>query len=209
MLTLHDYLPSQNGWKVRTLLSLLNVSYRINPIAIFSGESRTDAFLRKNPAGAIPALELEDGQMIAESSAILVYLATGTDYLPSEQFLNAKVLQWLSFEQYYIEPTIGTLRFWTLTGRLERNPQAIIDSKREGGERGLAALERTLKSQPFLIGETFTIADLAVYAYAHLAEDAGFSFARSANVPRWIGRVSEIIGPDHTVHIYGDEARPA
>lgn len=207
MLTLHDYLPSQNGWKARVLMDLLGVPYRIRPVDIFAGESRTEEFLAKNPAGAIPVLELEGGRTIAESNAILVYLAHGTKYLPAERFLHAKTMQWLSFEQYYVEPTIGTLRFWTLTGRLERNKGLAVESRRENGARALAALDRTLSAQPFLVGEAFTIADLAVYAYGHLAEDAGFSFAGYPAVSAWTARVAETIGPDHPINPYGEEAR--
>src|SRR5579864_2715425 len=118
MLTLHDYLPSQNGWKVRVLLGLLKIPYRSQLVSIFEGECHTDAFLNLNPAGAIPVLGFEDGRAVAESNAILVYLADGTPFLPTDRYYRAKVLQWLFFEQYSIEPVIGSLRFWTLTGRL-------------------------------------------------------------------------------------------
>jgi glutathione S-transferase len=209
MLTLHDYLPSQNGWKARTLMNLLGLKYRVEPVAIFSGESRTEEFLAKNPAGAIPVLELEDGRTIAESNAILVYLAEGTKYLPADRFTRAKVMQWLFFEQYYVEPTIGTLRFWTLTGRLDMNAGKLVDSKRESAARAFAALERTLADQKFLVGDAFTIADIAVYSYGHLAEDCGIGFRDYPAVSTWLGRVAKEIGPGHTVHIYGDEARPA
>lgn len=206
MLTLHDYLPSQNGWKARTLMSLLGASYRVNEVAIFSGGSRTEDFLGKNPAGAIPVLELKDGRTIAESNAILVYLADGSRYLPNDRFLHAKVMQWLSFEQYYVEPTIGTLRFWTLTGRLGMNA-ALVEGKRQTAVRALGALERTLTENSFLTGRDFTIADLAVYAYGHLAEDCGFSFNDYPAIKAWLGRVAEAIGPGHKVYLYGDEAR--
>ncbi len=206
MLTLHDYLPSQNGWKVRVLLGLLGVQFRTKPVAIFAGESRTDAFLRLNPAGAIPVLELEDRRAIAESNAILTYLAEGSRFLPDARFERAKVMQWLFFEQYYVEPVIGSLRFWTLTGRLARNA-ALVDGKRETGSRALAALERGLAETPFLAGENFTIADVALYAYTHRAEDCGFVLRACPAVQAWIDRVAVEIGPGYPVHPYGDEAR--
>jgi len=149
MLTLHDYLPSQNGWKVRVLLGLLAIPYRGRNVSIFEGESRSDAFLGLNPAGAIPVLELEDGRAIAESNAILAYIAEGTRFLPADGYDRAKALQWLFFEQYYVEPVIGSLRFWTLTGRLARN-EAMVAGKREGGARALAALERSLSGAAYL-----------------------------------------------------------
>ncbi len=204
---LHDYRPSQNGWKVRVLMGLLGLDYRIEPVAIFSGESRTEAFLGKNPVGAIPALELEDERTIAESNAILVYLARGTRYLPEERFLHAKTMQWLFFEQYYVEPTIGTLRYWTLTGRLQRNAGLPVESRRQNAERALGALERSLRNAAFLVGEDFTIADIAVYAYGHLAEDCGFSFREYPSVKRWLGHCADRLEPNYPVEPYGPEAR--
>src|SRR5262249_36761604 len=155
-------------------------------VALFQGESQSEAFLRLNPVGAVPVLELEDGRTIAESSAILIYLANGTRFLPGERFAGAKVAQWLSFEQYYIEPTIGSLRFWTLTGRLAANSGRMVESRRENGERALDALQRTLHDAPFLVGETLTIADIGVYAYTQRAEDCGFSFASRPALSTWL-----------------------
>lgn len=202
MLTLHDYLPSQNGWKARVLLGLLNIPYDSHLVSIFEGESHTDAFLKLNPAGAVPVLELEDGRAIAESNAILIYLAEGTSFLPADRYVKAKVMQWLFFEQYHVEPVIGSLRFWTLTGRLERN-QAMVTAKREAGARTLAALERSLTDTQFLVGDTLTIADIAVYAYSHLAEDCGYALADFPAVLAWMGRVADAIGPGYPVHVYG------
>ncbi|TIN18395.1 MAG: glutathione S-transferase family protein [Mesorhizobium sp.] len=201
MLTLHDYLPSQNGWKVRVLLGLLDISYGSRLVSIFEGESHTDAFLALNPAGAVPVLQLEDGSAIAESNAILTYLAEGTPFLPSDRFRRAKIMQWLFFEQYNVEPVIGSLRFWTLTGRLERN-QAMVAGKREAGARTLAALDRSLGDAPFLAGNDVTIADIAVYAYSHRAEDCGFSLTDYPAFAAWTGRVRDAIGPGYPVHPY-------
>lgn len=208
MLILHDYLPSQNGWKARVLLGLLGIPCRIEPVAIFSGESRSQAFLDKNPAGAIPVLELEDGRTIAESNAILVYLARGTAYLPDDRWLEAKTMQWLFFEQYYVEPTIGTLRFWTLTKRLAVNAGPAVESRRENAARALNALERALARERFLVGEALTIADIAIYAYGHLAGDCGFALDDYPAVSRWLGRVKDRLGPGYPVHPYGREADP-
>ncbi len=208
MVTLYEYAPSQNCWKVRVLLGLLGVPYRTQPVAIFSGESRTNQFLTLNPAGATPALVLEDGRAIAESNAILCYLAEGTRFLPSDHFTRAKVMQWLFFEQYYVEPVIGSLRFWTLAGRLEVNA-ALVPSKRETAVRALRALERALVMTPFLSGDEFTIADIANYAYAHLSADCGYPLDSYPAVARWVARVATEIGADHPVILYGPEARPA
>lgn len=206
MLTLHEYVPSQNCWKVRVLLGLLGISYRSQPVAIFSGESRTPDFLQLNPAGSTPALTLDDGRAIAESNAILCYLAEGTRFMPTDRFARAKVMQWLFFEQYYVEPVIGSLRFWTLTGRLEVNA-ALVPGKRDAAMRALSALERTLAKSLFLGGSDFTIADIANYAYAHLSADCGFPLAGFPNIARWVDRVAGIIGPGYPVVPYGPEAR--
>ena len=201
MLTLYDYLPSQNAWKIRVLLGLLGIAYETRIVSIFEGESRTEAFLKLNPAGAVPVLAVENGQAIAESNAILILVAEGTPYLPADRLARAKVMQWLFFEQYYVEPVIGSLRFWTLTGRLERN-QALVAGKREAGVRALGALDRSLRDTPFLVGDTLTIADIAVYAYAHRAGDCGFELADYPAVEAWVERVGEVIGDGYPVHPY-------
>lgn len=208
MLTLYDYLPSQNGWKARVLFGLLNIPYQSRLVSIFEGEGRTDAFLDLNPAGGIPVLELEDGRAIAESNAILAYLAEGTPFFPAERYQRAKVMQWLFFEQYHVEPVIGTLRFWTLTGRLELN-QAMVAAKRAAGARALAALERGLADTPFLVGNEFTIADIAVYAYGHRAEDCGFALTDYPALAAWFDRVRGIIGSDYPIYPYSDDPHSA
>jgi glutathione S-transferase len=208
MLTLHDYLPSQNAWKVRVLLGLLGTPYQTRPVSIFEGESRTEAFLGLNPAGAVPVLELEDGRAIAESNAILTYLAEGTRFLPDDRYLRAKVMQWLFFEQYYIEPAIGSLRFWTLTGRLGQYA-AMVEGRRQTAARALGALQRALDAANFLVGGSCTIADLAVYAYTHRAEDAGIPLADYPAVTAWFGRVANAIGPGYPVHPYSIDPHSA
>jgi glutathione S-transferase len=213
MLTLHEYAPSQNCWKVRVLLGLLGIPYRSHPVAIFSGESRTADFLALNPAGSTPALTLDDGRAIAESNAILCYLAEGTRYMPASdspdgRFARAKAMQWLFFEQYYVEPVIGSLRFWTLTGRLESNA-GLVPGKRDAAMRALSALERTLRTSQFLGGSDFTIADIANYAYAHLSADCGFPLAGFPGIARWATQVAGIIGPDYPVVPYDASAQAA
>jgi len=188
MLKLYDYLPSQNGFKIRLLLQHLGQPYQHVPVAIFQGESRTPEFLEKNPVGAIPVLEPEPGVHIAESNAILCYLAEGTAYLPAERLARARVMQWLFFEQYYVEPTIGTLRFWVLTNKVKAN-EALAAGKRGAGERALDALERHLSRHPFLANDSYSIADIAVFAYSHLAADAQFDLSSRPSLVRWMERV--------------------
>jgi glutathione S-transferase len=201
MLKLYDYLPSQNGYKIRMLLGVLGLRYQHVPVAIFRGESHVAEFLDKNPAGAIPVLEVAPGKYIAESNAILCYLAEGSQFLPDERFARAKTLQWLFFEQYYIEPNIGTLRYWTLTNRLATS-DALVPAKRAAGERALDALERHLESHPFLANDAFSIADIAAFAYTRLAEQGGFELSRRPALQAWLRRVADQPGGVPEEHPY-------
>ena len=201
MLILHDYRPSQNAWKIRVLLGLLNLPYETREVSIFEGEGQTDAFLKLNPTGAVPVLQLEDRRAIAESNAIMEYLADGSAFLPSDRYGRAKVGQWLCFEQYNVEPVIGSLRFWTLTGRLKRNA-AMVPAKQEAAIKTLTALDRSLAGGAWLVGERLTIADLSVYAYTHLAGDCGINLSTYPAVCSWLARVSEAIGTSFAAYPY-------
>jgi glutathione S-transferase len=132
-------------------------------------------------------LQLEDGRAIAESNAILSFLAEGTPYLPDDPFARAKVMQWLFFERSYVSPSIATLRYWTLTGKLDR--QQGVEGRRALGLKTLGVMNRELGERPFLAGEAYTIADMSNFAYSHLAEDAGFDLGAYPNVQAWIGRI--------------------
>ena len=205
MLKLHDYLPSQNGFKIRLLLQHLGQPYEHVPVAIFQGESRTPEFLQKNPVGAIPVLEPEPGVYIAESNAILCYLAEGTAYLPAERLARARVMQWLFFEQYYVEPTLGTLRYWTIAGKLKSN-EAVAAVKRSAAERALDALERHLSQHSFLANDRYSIADIAVFAYSHLAAEANFDLATWPSFVRWVERVKSQAGTLPQIYPYTPDA---
>jgi glutathione S-transferase len=189
MLTLFDYLPSQNAWKVRLLLNHLGRPYRTVPVSIFEGKGRTAEFLRINPTGAVPAIQLDDGRVLAESNAILAYLAEGTPYLPSDPFERAKVQQWLHFEQERVESVIGSLRHWTMTGKLARRSAEMIEAKRRGATRSLGILESELSTRPFIAGDHYSIADMAIFAYASRAGEAGLSLEAYPNFRSWIARV--------------------
>lgn len=188
---LYDYLPSQNAWKVRLLLNQLELPYETKLISIFEGEGKDPEYLAKNPTGAVPALELDDGRVIAESNAILFFLARGTPFLPEERFAESKVVQWLSFEGDYVQSTIATLRHWTLTGKLARRSDDVVESKRAGSARCLAVLDRELSARAFLAGDAYTIADISVFAYVHLANEAGFPLEDFGNIMAWTRRVRE------------------
>lgn len=189
MLTLFDYLPSQNAWKVRQLLKHLQRPYRTLAVSIFEGEGQRADFLRISPTGTVPAIQLDDGRALAESNAILMYLAEGTPYLPDDAFERAKVWQWLSFEQERVESVIGALRHWTLTGKLARRVPAMVEGKRAAAQRTLVVLERELAGRSFLAGERYTVADIAVYAYGSRADETGFPLDDYPHLRGWIARV--------------------
>jgi glutathione S-transferase len=207
MLTLFDYLPSQNAWKVRLLLNHLSIQYETVPVSIFEGEGRTPAYLSINPTGKVPAIRLDDGRTLAESNAILAYLADGTAYLPSDSFARAKAHQWLSFEQENVEPTIGSLRFWTLTGKLPRRSQEMIAGKRAAALRALGILDRELTARPFIAGDRYTIADMSIFAYASRAEEAGISLEQHQYFREWITRVESQPGFLGTMYPYSIDPR--
>ena len=186
---LYDYLPSQNAYKVRLLLNQLQLPYETRLISIFEGEGQRPEYRAKNPTGAVPVLELDDGRVIAESNAILFYLAHGTPLLPADRFAQAKVLQWLSFEGDYLQSTIATLRHWTLTGKLSRRPDMLIESKRTGSLKCLKLMDRELAGRLFLAGDNYTIADISAFAYAHRADEAGLPLREFGHVVAWIDRV--------------------
>jgi len=189
MITLYDYLPSQNAWKVRQLLHHLQQPHERVLVSIFEGGGQSEDFLRINPTGKVPALRLEDGRTLAESNAILCYLADGTRYLPDDAFGRAKVIQWLSFEQENVESVIGSLRHWSMTGKLVRRSPELVEAKRRGALRTLTLLDRELAKRPFIAGDNYTIADIAIFAYGSRAEEAGVSLAPYPNVRSWIERV--------------------
>jgi glutathione S-transferase len=201
MLRLYDYLPSQNAYKVRMLLGHLGLAYETVPVAIFRGESRTPHFLRMNPAGAVPVLEVAPGQWIAESNAILCYLAEGTSYLPDDRFDRAQVMQWLFFEQDYVQPSIATIRHWAMTGKLERNA-AQAPGRKAAGERVLDLLERHLTEHAFLADGGYSIADIAVFAYVHRAGEGGFDLEARPALRTWFDRVALRSDPLPPVYPY-------
>ena len=202
MLTLYDYLPSQNAWKVRQLLQHLGIPYRQRLVSIFEGEGRRPEFLALNPSGRVPVLQLEDGRALAESNAILAFLAESTPYLPDEAFARAKVQQWLSFEQEQVESVIGALRHWTLTGKLARRLPALVAMKREGASETLRILEAELATRPFIAGERYTIADISIFAYASRADEAGLSLEPYPHFRAWIARVQAQPGFGVGMHPY-------
>jgi glutathione S-transferase len=188
MLRLYDYLPSGNGYKVRLLLTQLGIPFERVELDIVKGATRTPEFLAKNPNGRIPVLELETGELLPESNAILFYLANGTPFLPAGRCEQAQVLQWMFFEQYSHEPNIATVRFWTHSGMTEER-RAMLSQKRRLGYAALDVMEGHLKSKEFFVAGRYSIADIALYAYTHVADEGGFDLSPYGSIHKWLERV--------------------
>jgi glutathione S-transferase len=189
-LLLYDSRVSGNCYKVRLLLAHLGRAYERREVDVVDRSNRAELLGELNPGLRIPTLLFDDGRALAESNAIIFHLAEGTPYLPEDPFERAQVLQWQFFEQYSHEPYIAVLRFWNHVARVEPSPHEL-EAKRVGGEAALAALERHLETRPFLVGERYTIADIALYAYTHVADEAGFELERFPAIAEWLARVRE------------------
>jgi glutathione S-transferase len=186
---LYDHPASANCMKARILLRQLEIPYDRVTVDLFKGETRTPAHFERNPDGRIPVLELESGETIPESGAILLYLAEGTDFLPSDRLGRARVHQWMLFEQGRIEDELGYARFLRLSGRADELPD-VFSNRVERGADALAALDRGLSDgREFVAGDMYTIADIALYAYVHCADDAGVDPRGHAAVAAWLDRV--------------------
>jgi glutathione S-transferase len=191
VITLYDYLPSQNAWKVRQLLNHLDRPYERVLVGIFEGAGQAPAYRAISPTGTVPALRLEDGRVLSESNAILMFLAEGTPYLPDDAYGRAKVWQWLSFEQERVESQIGALRHWTMTGKLPRRPEFLVAMKRNASLRTLAILDAELSTRDFIAGDRYTIADMSLFAYTSRAGEADLPLSSFPNIGAWIARVEQ------------------
>jgi len=186
---LYDFHESGNGYKVRLLLNQLGIPHERIELDILKGETRTPDFLAKNPNGRIPLLELDDGSLLAESDAILFYLALGTEFLPEDRLDQGRVLQWMFFEQYSHEPYVAVVRFWHFSGQAEAMADEI-PARMERGYQALSVMERHLSEEDFFVGGRYSIADIALYAYTHVAEEGRFELARVPHVQAWLERVA-------------------
>ncbi len=191
MLRLYDYLPSGNGYKVRLLLCQLGLAFELIERDILKGETRTAEFLAINPNGKIPVLEFEDGRRLVESNAILFYLADGSPLLADDRWGRAETLQWLFFEQYSHEPYIAVARFWIHSLNKRREWQERLKEKWERGHQALAVMERHLDGRKFIVGDRYGIADIALYAYTHVAEEGDFDLSAYRNLRAWLDRVAD------------------
>ena len=188
MLKLYDYLESGNSYKVRLLLHQLERPFERIELDILDGQTRTPRYLAKNPNGRIPLLELQDGRVLAESNAIQFFLAEGTALLPTEPLDRARVLQWMFFEQYSHEPYIAVVRFWMHVG-MTAEQTAEAPARRERGYQALAVMEEHLQARSFFVAEHYSIADIALYAYTHVAHEGDFDLAPYPAVRAWLERV--------------------
>jgi glutathione S-transferase len=207
MLRLYDHPASCNCYKVRLLLAHLDMPYERVPVDIFAGDTLTDEYARLNPARTTPVLQTESGEYLPESAAILVYLARGTSYLPEEPLALAQVMRWLIYEQTDVIPMIGGLRFRLLVGRLTASdPEAV--RRRAGAQEVMALMEGHLSSRSFFVGERYSVADMAIFGYTHLAHEAGLDLDPYPALGAWLALVEGQPGVMEDVEPYGANARP-
>jgi len=186
-LVLYDYLPSGNGYKCRLVMKALGMPYELEEMDIVAGATRTPGYLAINPNGKIPLLVVPGRGPIAESHAIIAYLAEGSALIPSDPYERALMWQWMCFEQYQLEPGVGTVRFWLTS--LKKSPADFGERYQERFQRGadaLAVLEKQLTGRSWLVGDSVTLADIALFAYTHVAEQAGYRLADYPAISAWI-----------------------
>jgi len=187
---LYDSAMSGNCYKVRLLFAHLGIAYERQEVDVVDRSGRRELLGDLNPGLRVPTLVLDDGRPLGESNAIMWYFADGTPYLPDDAYERAQVLQWLFFEQYAHEPNIAVLRFWR---HYAPEPPAESDmaARRAGGTAALRAMEAHLAEREFVVGDAYSIADIALYAYTHVADEAGFDLDRYPAIVAWLARVRE------------------
>lgn len=185
---------SGNCYKIKLLMELLGISYEWIAVDILAGEARTEAFLAMNANGKTPVIQLPEGQFLAESNAILNYLAEGTAFLPAAGIERAKVLEWQFFEQYSHEPYIAVARFINKYLGLPEARREEYESKQPGGHKALAVMERQLEQTTFLVGEQATIADISLFAYTQVAHEGGFDLSGYPQINAWMQRIRALPG---------------
>ena len=189
---LYDNAISGNCYKVRLLFALLGIEYKRREVDVIDRSNRAQLLGDLNPGLRVPTVVLDDGRPLAESDAILVYFAEGTEYLPEDRYERAQVLQWMFFEQYSHEPNIAVRRFWAHAGIEPDGDEAA--AKWRAGDRALEAMERHLSGREFFVTDAPTVADIALYAYTHVAEEGGFDLSSSPSIVAWLGRVAALPG---------------
>ena len=189
--TLYSMQSSGNCYKPRLAMHELGIAFRIVDVEKGSGKNRTPDFLKLNPNGQVPLLILPDGRPLAESNAMLLHLAEGTDLVPADAYDRALCWQWLFFEQYSHEPVIAVARNWLhLTPGGREQMAHRIEEWQAKGHKALGVMEARLAAHDFLAGPSFSIADIALYAYTHVAEDADYDLSRYPGIRAWLARVA-------------------
>ncbi|MCV2401810.1 glutathione S-transferase family protein [Marinomonas sp. C2222] len=192
---LHDYLPSGNGYKIRLLCACLGLKPTLKEYDITKGETRTEEFLAISPNGKIPVLELDNGECLSESNAILLYLAEKYEspLLPSKPIEKAAVYKWLFWEQYSHEPNIASPRFWLTHDAMDELKEQMLPNRIKEGNAALKLMNETLELQTFLAGEKITLADICLFAYTHVAEEGGsYDLGQYPNILRWISTIESM-----------------
>lgn len=186
---LYDNPASGNCYKVRLILSLLGIEFERRQLSVVDHSDRVEVLGGLSPSLNVPTVVLDDGRALAESNAILWYFANGTRYLPEDGFERAQVLQWMFFEQYKHEPGIAVVRFWVSISD-DPPPAAAIEKRRAVGRAALDVIEGHLGDREYFVGKGFTIADIALYAYTHVAPEGGFDLEPYPSVRSWLARVA-------------------
>ncbi|MEQ8955580.1 MAG: glutathione S-transferase family protein [Gammaproteobacteria bacterium] len=192
MIKVYGDMKSGNCYKIKLLLHLLELEYEWIFVDTMAGGTRTDEFTARNPNQKIPVVQLDNGEYLSESNAILYYLADGSGWLPSDRLQRARVIQWQCFEQYSHEPFIAVARFIALYLGLPEDRRADYEAKQQGGHRALGIMDRQLGKQDYLVGDIPSIADISLYAYTHVAHEGGFDLGLYPNVQAWIQRIQSL-----------------
>jgi glutathione S-transferase len=187
---LYDNPVSGNCYKVRLILALLGIEFERHELSVVDYSERVETLGGLSPTLNVPTVVLEDGRPLAESNAILWYFADGSRYLPDDAYERSQVLQWMFFEQYKHEPGIAVPRFWDTIATDDLTPPDDLEARRASGREALKAMERHLRDREYFVGEDFTIADIALYAYTHVAPEGGFDLGPLPAVRVWLERVA-------------------
>ncbi|WP_283104695.1 glutathione S-transferase family protein [Shewanella olleyana] len=191
MITVYGDEKSGNCYKIKLTLNLLNINYQWQNVDLMKGETKTAEFLAKSPQGKLPIIELADGRVLAESNAIIGYLAKDSMLIPNDEFDKALMYQWMFYEQYTHEPCIAVARFIQLYQNMPAERQSEYEALHAKGGQILTLLNEQLSDKPFVIGSQFTLADIALYAYTHVAHEGGFDLIHYPNINKWLEQVSK------------------
>ncbi|MEJ2743864.1 MAG: glutathione S-transferase family protein [Gammaproteobacteria bacterium] len=193
MYKLYNFQSSGNCYKIRLLMNQLGIEYDSIEVDILKRESRTESFLKINPNGRVPVLEVNE-KYLPESNAAIWFLAEGTEFIPTDRFERAQALQWMFFEQYSHEPYIATVRYWISILKDKQGKLSQIEQRMPLGYAALDVMETHLKSHDFFAGNTYSVADIALYAYTHVAEEGEYNLSAYKNIKQWFSRVESQVG---------------